>query len=109
MKPSQTKAAPFPEGQSRPRPTTLDDLKKLNPITQAVILGKAIAMHKAKDAKLRSQLAVKYDEDAADESRFELVVGDAECSDLLAWTLGQSAEDGDAFIAPKKPNTPGKV
>ena len=65
-------------------------------------------MHKAKDAKLRSQLAVKYDEDAADESRFELVVGDAECSDLLAWTLGQSAGDAYPFIPPKKQKLPKK-
>ena len=88
---------------------TLEDLKLLNPRTALVILGGALARRKAKDAKLRSKLAIKVDEDAADESRFELVNGDADCSDLLAWTLGQSAEDGDAFIAPKKPNTPTKV
>ena len=79
MKLSQTNASPFPEGQSLPAPKTLQDLKKLHPRTQAVILGKAIAMRKAKDAKLRSQLAIKDD------------------------------ENGDAFIAPKKPNTPTKV
>ena len=108
MKTSQTKAAPFPEGQSRPTPTTLDDLKKLNPITQAVILGKAIAMHKAKDAKLRSQLAIDEDEDAAAESRFDLAIGDADCSALIAWTLSQSAVDVYPFIPPKMRKAPKK-
>ena len=69
MKPSQIIASPFPEGQSRPTPKTFEDLKKLNPITQAVILGKAIAMHKAKDAKLRIQREADGEARAGDEGQ----------------------------------------
>ena len=87
---------------------TLEDLKALNPRTARVILGGALARRRAKDAKLRSQLAIKDDEDSADESRFELVIGDADCSALIAWTLGQSAGDAYPFIPPKKQKLPKK-
>ena len=80
---------------------TLEDLKLLNPRTALVILGGALARRKAKDAKLRSQLAIKVDEDAAGESRIDLAIGDADCSASSAWTLRQSADDAYPVIPPK--------
>ena len=50
---SLTKESPFAERKSRPTPRTLEDLKKLNPRTAAVILGGALARRKMRDrAKL---------------------------------------------------------
>ena len=68
MKSTGAKTPPFPEGQSRPTPRTLEDLKSLNPRTAAVILGGALARRKANDAKLRSQLETHSDACAAHES-----------------------------------------
>ena len=64
----QTDESPTNNAQSRPTHKTLQDLKKLNPRTQAVILGKAIAMRKEKDTKLRSQLETHGVAGAAHES-----------------------------------------
>jgi len=57
---------PNAEGQLRPTPRTLEDLKKLNPRTAAVILGGALARRRAKDAKLRSQRPNDGDAGTAD-------------------------------------------
>ena len=72
MKPSQTNASPFPDGQSRPTPRTFEDLKRLNPRTAAVILGGALARRKTKDAQLRSQIATDVVAGAANEGAVAL-------------------------------------
>lgn len=51
MRPLSTHEFPKAEPGKRPTPMTLEDLRKLKPITQAVILGGAIARRKEMDAK----------------------------------------------------------
>ena len=46
---------------------TFEELRKLNPKTQAVILGGAIARRKAKDAKLCGQHGIDSDTGAANK------------------------------------------
>ena len=67
MKPLQTNASPVAEYRSRPTPMTFEELRKLNPKTQAVILGGAIARRKAKDAKLCGQHGIDSDTGAANK------------------------------------------
>ena len=69
MKPSPAQPSPIAYCQSRSTPNKLEDLKKLNPRTQAVILGKAIAMRNAKDTKLRIKLEADGDARAGDEGQ----------------------------------------
>lgn len=65
----------------KPTPKTLQDLKTLNPITQAVILGGALARRKAKDAKLCGQQGIDSDTGAANKSVTVTLAKEAPCTD----------------------------
>ena len=51
MKTSQLDVSPNADGQSRPTPTAMEDLKKLSPRTALVTLCGTLARRKAKDAQ----------------------------------------------------------
>lgn len=69
MKPSPAQPSPIAYCRSRSTPKKLEDLKMLNPRTQAVILGKAIVMRNAKDTKLRIQREADGEARAGDEGQ----------------------------------------
>ena len=69
MRPSPAQPSPIAYYQSRSTPNKLEDLKTLNPRTQAVILSKAIAMRNAKDTKPRIELEADGDARAGNESQ----------------------------------------